>query len=89
MGKPLSELTRDELASYLNSKLFSPPKNFDFYFRIGETSGFTDGYALGNGKLYPFNKLPSPIQKHIRNEYPRRIVEDRAYEGEKLDAYAK
>jgi hypothetical protein len=89
LGKPVDEITRDEFTSYLDSKLFSSPRNFDFYFRIGETSGFTDGYVLGNGKLYPFNKLPPPIQNHLRNEFPHLIEEDRAYEGENLDNYVK
>jgi len=89
LKKPLGEIAKEEFTSYLDSKLFSSPRDFDFYFRIGETSGFTDGYTVGNGKLYPFNKLPSSIQKHLRTQFPHRLDEDRAYGGEKLGDYVK
>jgi hypothetical protein len=89
LKKPLGEITKDELTKYLDSKLFSSPKDFDFYFRIGEAFGFTEGYIVGDGELYSFNKLPSSIQEYLKKQFSHRLEEDRKYTGEELEGYTK
>jgi hypothetical protein len=55
-------------------------KEYEFYFEIGKTTGFSIDYQIGQGKLMPYNKLPTAVQDHFTvmtsTDVPRRNYND-------------
>lgn len=40
-------------------------KDYEFYFEVGKISNFPIAYQLGQGKLYPYSRIPVRIQNHF------------------------
>lgn len=75
----IDDVTYDDLKRSLDKRVFGQPYIYEFYFRLGQTSGFPDGYQLGNGELYSFDKLPAHVRKHISGEWKYEYRDNKEY----------
>ncbi len=75
----IDDVTYDDLKKALDRRVFGQPYIYEFYFRLGQTSGFPDGYQLGSGKLYSFDKLPAHVRKHISGEWKYEYRDNKEY----------
>ncbi|AIC16517.1 hypothetical protein [Nitrososphaera viennensis] len=85
----IPEISRDDLITAIDERIFGNPKKFHFYFRLGRLFDFPEGYQVGSGKLFPFDKLPDFAQKNLSWEWKHKYNMDRLYATEKLTEYKK
>lgn len=75
-NKPFPKITKKNVQKLVDNYIFQKPRDFEFYFEFGYSDDFPNGYQLGSGIFYSFDKLP----KHTRDF----ILLNMPYEDERL-----
>lgn len=75
--KPLGEASVEDLKPGIAKFLGQEPAPFEFFFEIGETIGFKDGYEIGRAKFYQFASLPSEVQQEISSGWKYEYESDK------------
>lgn len=74
--KPFAKITKKDVQKLADKYIFQKPREYEFFFEFGFSSDFPNGYQLGSGIFYSFDKLP----KHTRDF----ILDNMPYEDERL-----
>jgi len=71
-SRSLQKITPALLKSELARRLLCEEKDFDFYYPVGDISGFTEGALLGMGELISLRSLPAKVRRDVKDSHTMR-----------------